>query len=365
MSKIFDFSQAPIFLKMKKLTLSFLLSAVLLGATSLYAQDGKKQFLKIPIGFYNLENLFDTEDGPNDDAEFLPNGLNSWTPERYKHKLANMAKVIGDIAGTGPAILGVAEIENRQVLEDLVAEPAIAHHGYKIVHYDSPDRRGVDCGILYRPDVFQLIAEGKRKTELADNPDFLTRDVIFATGRIAGEVIHIIVAHWPSRAGGEERSLPGRKAAAATMKAVSDSLLTAYPGSKAILMGDFNDDPVSPSIREGLALKDHPTDVAYHEYFTPMVRMYNQGMGTLAYRDAWNIFDIIVVNGGLLGEDFSTFKLLKDPSTGNLAHIFKKNYMLQQTGRYKGYPLRTIVAGQYQGGYSDHLPVYIFIAKEM
>ena len=338
---------------------------ILLSAVSVWGQQKKAQYIKLPVAFYNLENLFDTIQSSPRDNEFIPTGKNAWTSERYMQKISNMARVISGIGGSGPVIIGVSEVENRGVLEDLVRDEQLAPLNYSIVHYDSPDYRGIDCAILYNPKVFNVVSTGIKPVKMPDNPNFLTRDIVFATGTIAGEVFHIIVGHWPSRAGGEVPSIPKRMQAALTMKSVADSLLAAYPNSNAIMMGDFNDDPVSPSVRDGLEVKDYPDNVGYMEYYTPMLRLYNQGQGTLAYRDVWNLFDIMVVNGALLGDDISTFKLLKDPETQDMAFIYKKNFMLQQSGRYKGYPLRTMVAGQYRGGYSDHFPVYLYLVKEI
>lgn len=342
-----------------------LFSIFLLSAGYLVAQ-GKAKQIRIPIAFYNLENLFDTINQPNNDEEFLPEGKNQWTQERYRLKLGNMARVIADIAQTGPAVLGVSEIENLFVLQDLVAHPLLKDKNYGIIHYDSPDKRGVDCGILYRQDVFRPISSGCRRVFVPEVPELLTRDVVFSTGLIDGELFHIIVAHWPSRFGGEEVSIPSRMAAAKTMKSVADSLQSVYPQSKVIMMGDFNDDPVDKSVQLGLEVKEDHTRMKSNEYFTPMLKMYNNGEGTLAYRDVWSLFDMIVVNGMLMqDEDPYTFKVEKDSQTGYYAHIFHAGYIMQQSGRFKGYPLRTIVGGQFQGGYSDHFPVYIYLVKQI
>lgn len=345
---------------MKKTVYLFLILALV--ATQLVAQKAK--LVKIPIAFYNVENLFDTVKGKNNDRDFTPEGSNQWVPEKYQQKLQNIAHVISEIAGAGPALIGLAEVENRGVLEDLIKQPSIASHKYSIVHYDSPDKRGIDCALLYNPAIFKLQSSGVRPVVFEDNPNWKTRDILYTTGTIAGETFHILVAHWPSRAGGEAISAPKRLRAAEIMKSVADSLLQAYPNSKAILMGDFNDDPISPSVRNGLKIKDNPDKVDYSELYTPMLRLYNRGLGTLAYRDTWNLFDIIAVSGSLLGEDLSTFKLYCNKE-GNRGFIFRKDYLVQQSGRYKGYPRRSLVRGVFdEAGYSDHLPVYIYIVRE-
>ena len=318
---------------------------------------------RVTVAFYNLENLFDTIDQENNDEEFLPNGANRWTPERYQHKLRNMSHVISLIGGDGPAIIGVAEIENRGVLEDLIAQDSLRDKHYDIVHYDSPDRRGIDCAILYQPEVYKVFASGVRAVEIPNEPWIKTRDVVYASGLLDGEIVHVLVGHWPSRSGGEAVSLHRRMAAAKTMRSVADSLYTLFPGSKVIMMGDFNDDPISPSVRDGLGVQNHPDQTKLADYYTPMLQLYNKGMGTLAYRDVWNLFDIIVVNGELIGSNPTTWQLYRDPETTDMAFIFKQPFMIQQSGQYKGYTLRTFVGGQWQGGYSDHFPVYVYLVK--
>lgn len=318
---------------------------------------------RVTVAFYNLENLFDTIDQENNDEEFLPNGANRWTPERYQHKLRNMSHVISLIGGDEPAIIGVAEIENRGVLEDLIAQDSLRDKHYDIVHYDSPDRRGIDCAILYQPEVYKVFASGVRAVEIPNEPWIKTRDVVYASGLLDGEIVHVLVGHWPSRSGGEAVSLHRRMAAARTMRSVADSLYTLFPGSKVIMMGDFNDDPISPSVRDGLGVQNHPDQTKPADYYTPMLQLYNKGMGTLAYRDVWNLFDIIVVNGELIGSNPTTWQLYRDPETTDMAFIFKQPFMIQQSGQYKGYTLRTFVGGQWQGGYSDHFPVYVYLVK--
>lgn len=332
----------------------------------LTANAQQKKYLKISVGFYNLENLFDTihQEGVRD-YEFLPNGTNKWTSERYLKKLANMSEVISQVAGNGPAIIGVSEIENLGVLQDLINTPALKDKNYGIVHYDSPDARGVDVALFYQKHVFTLHDSKAHPVKLPGEPDFKTRDILQASGDIDGEMFHFLVAHWPSRIGGEKASEYRRVAAAKVMKRVADSLLQINPDSKVVLMGDFNDDPTNNSVRVELNAKADAKKLAKGDYFNPMFKLFKDGYGTLAYRDAWNLFDNMVVSENLIGEDLSTFKLFRDPKSGYYAYIFNKPFLTQKEGRYKGYPWRTIVGGQYQGGYSDHFPVYLYIVKEL
>ncbi len=333
---------------------------LILSVGALYAQNVAH---RIPIAFYNVENLFDCNDDANDDAEFLPQGKREWTNERYQEKLNNIARVLGDIADNGAAVVGLAEVENRHVLEDLVRNPSIRKRNYSIIHYDSPDPRGIDCALLYDARVFHPKSSGVRFIALPDESPIPTRDILFATGTIEDEVFHFIVAHWPSRYGGDPASAGRRMVAAQTMRQVADSLLREYPGSKAILMGDFNDDPFDASVVEGLNLCQTIDETHAADLFSPMLSMYRQGAGTLAYKEKWNLFDIIVVSGNLLKKNTQGLHLYQDPESHQLAYVFRRDYLLQQTPKHRGEPLRTFASGKYIGGYSDHLPVYLYLTK--
>lgn len=327
-----------------------------LNATS----QEKKQYKIGCIAFYNLENLFDTIPGDND-TEFSPNGLNKWDSKKYRTKIANMSEVISQIGDEmfpgGPAILGICEIENRKVVEDLVNSPKLKPSNYSIVHYDSPDRRGVDVGMIYRPDFFRVTSSRSARLHLIENPDFRTRDQLVVSGYFDGEPIHVIVNHWPSRSGGEKRSRPLREAAAGLTRSLVDSILRTDANAKIFIMGDLNDDPVNTSVNKILGAVGEMKNLKSNELYNPMFNMYKEGNGSLAYQDSWNLFDQIIMTRALLGEDKSTFKYFK-------ARVFKKDFVLQGSGQYAGYPLRTFAGGAYQGGYADHLPVYVFIIKE-
>lgn len=330
---------------------------------SLYTLCAQEVAQRIPIAFYNVENLFDYHDDANDDAEFLPSSKRKWTEARYQKKLSNIARVLGDIADKGAAVVGLAEVENHHVLEDLVLSPNIQKRHYSIVHYDSPDPRGVDCALLYDPEVFHLRQSGVRFVELPDRPRILTRDILFATGTIGGELFHFIVGHWPSRFGGDPASAGRRMVTAQTMRQVADSLLREHPGSKAILMGDFNDDPFDSSVLDGLGLCQEVEETLPTELYSPMLSMYRQGGGTLAYKGRWNLFDIMAVSGNLLKKNTQGLHLYQDPESHQLAFIFRREYLLQQDEKYRGVPFRTFAGSKYLGGYSDHLPVYLYLTK--
>ena len=343
---------------MKKL----LLSVCLLGAMLIaFAQKPYK------VVFYNLENLFDTINDPNkNDEEYLPEGARKWTTYRYNQKLANMSRVLFDIAAKDknfPAVIGVSEIENRLVLEDLLATPKLAKTNYHIVHYDSPDRRGVDCAFFYRPDQFKLEGSEAHKVSFPGRPNFYTRDLVAMWGKIEGEPFYFIVSHWPSRLGGKERSQYSRDHVAAQCKHICDSVRKVNPSTKVVIMGDFNDDATDASVVEVLGAKRHIDKLGANDMFNPFNEMYRKGYGTLAYRDAWNLFDNIVVSENLATGSTGALKLQKYDKSKFYGNIFISPYMVQQEGQYKNYPLRSFVGSNFQNGYSDHFPVYIYIGK--
>ena len=319
------------------------------------------------VMFYNLENFFDTINDPEvRDDEFTPEGPKAWNAAKYAIKLANIERVLFDIAAVDriyPAVIGVSEIENRSVLEDIVATPKLAPANYRIVHYDSPELRGVDVAFFYRPDVFRLEGSFPVKTVIPGLPNFRTRDILTMWGTIEEEPFFFMVAHWPSRLGGKEASEFKRIAVGEQMRRIADSVLQANPATKVVAMGDFNDDPTDRSIAEGLGARGKMKEVKPGDFFNPFTEMLRAGLGTLAYGDAWNIFDNIVVSENLATGSAGALKLCKAPGSKYYGNIFKRYYLIQQEGQYKGYPLRTYVGNNFQGGYSDHLPVYLYFAK--
>ncbi len=315
------------------------------------------------IGFYNLENLFDTIDAPDiRDTEFTPKGSKLWNSEKYYEKLHNMAKVISlmatDKAKDGVAILGVSEIENRSVLEDLVKQPALAKRRYGIIHFDSNDRRGIDLAILYQPKYFiPTNAKPVPVNIYSGTEKIFTRDILFVSGLFNGEKIHILVNHWPSRRGGESKTAPWRAAAALECKKITDSLTAIDPMAKVIIMGDLNDDPVSPSVKKVLNAKSKKNKVKEGELYNPMAQFFYRGIGTTAYRDAWSLFDQIILSYGWIPKNQDGLRFYK-------AHIFNKSFLIQKKGHFKGYPMRTFAGNEFLHGYSDHFPVFIYVIKK-
>lgn len=315
--------------------------------------------------FYNLENLYDTIKSPDTfDDEFTPNGSKSWTGERYWKKIANIEKVLYSIAADTkgfPAIIGVSEIENRSVLEDVVAAPKLQAANYQIVHYDSPDARGVDVAMFYRPSQFKLLGSKPIPVHFADEPRFKTRDILMAWGEIEGELFYVFVNHWPSRLGGQAASEYKRVQVAQIVKHNIDSVLQVSPQAKIMVMGDLNDDPTDKSMFEALGAKGNINKLAKGDMYNPFYDMFKKGFGTLAYNDAWNLFDNIIVNYNLV--DGKGLKLYKPEANKYYGNIFDRQFLRQQSGQYKNYPLRTFVGSTFTNGYSDHFPVFIYIAK--
>lgn len=339
---------------------TFILIAVLvLSSITVQAQQ---QYKIGAIGFYNFENLFDTLDAPDiRDEEFTPSGDKLWNSKKYQEKMGNLAKVVSelgsDLTPDGVAVLGVSEVENRSVLEDFVKHPLIEDRNYQIIHEDSPDFRGIDVALLYNPKYFKPLghkaiplliynSSGKRKT---------SRDILYVAGEFDGEPIHLLVNHWPSRGGGEAATQPYRNAGALICKQVCDSLMQVDPKAKVIIMGDLNDDPISPSVKEVLNAQSKKKKVRQGGLYNPMYELFRKGAGTLAYRDAWSLFDQMLISKGLL-EDEEGYRFYK-------VVVHNPPYLLQKSGRFQGYPFRTFGGDTYLGGYSDHFPVYSFLVK--
>ena len=317
------------------------------------------------IAFYNLENLFDTIDSENvDDEEFTPEGLNKWTSEKYHIKIDRLAEAISRIGEDegikgGPAVLGVCEIENRAVLQDLISHPLLKSSNYQIVHYNSPDLRGVDVALLYRSRFFKVTSSDSPELKIFNekNERVYTRDQLVVSGLFDGEKMSFIVNHWPSRSSGESVTRPRRNEAAALTRHLADSILRTEKNARIVIMGDLNDDPVNESVRQILKASDEPGRLKEGELYNAMFPLFRQGIGSLYYRDGVNLFDQIIITPALLGNDYSTYKFYK-------ARVFNKPFLTQPDGQYKDYPFRTYVGPTFQGGYSDHFPVYIIIVKK-
>ena len=334
----------------------------------------KKKAAKHIIGFYNLENLFDTvHDQGKNDYEYLPDGANEWTPEKYAVKLRNMARVIADMKadnGMWHTVLGLAEVENRHVLEDLIKEPAIVAANYQIVHFEGPDRRGIDCALFYDPTRMKLVESESLPFDFNTNipittynkeeqADFRTRDVLMAHGIIDGEHFAFYVCHFPSRRG--DRGGDVRARAAEIVYNHVQKMQQKYPGIKCVVMGDMNDNPQDASLAEYLHGRRKVAEVQAGDFFNPFWDMLADGIGSLYYRGDPNIFDCILVSDGLVKG--KGLKIQKQKDSAYYGVVYSKPYMTQQSGQYKGLPFRTFSNGKFIKGYSDHYPTFIEIKK--
>lgn len=322
--------------------------------------DKNKQYTPVAIGFWNCENFYDTLNDPlKDDEEFLPTGTYGWAGKKYKNKLDHISDVISQLATDatpdGVAVMGLCEIENRPVLEDIVNAPKLKARNYKIAHIEGPDKRGVDVALLYNPKYFELTSMHAYKLILVTDSTRPTRDQLLVSGKLLGEQFYFLVCHWPSRGG--PNSEPNRIAAGKLGRKIIDSVLAVNQNAKVILMGDLNDDPIDESIKKSLNTTGKETDAKAPLLFNAMESLYKKGFGTLAYNDLWNLFDQQIMTPALVNKNFKGLQFHE-------AHIFNKPLVITSEGRFKGYPLRTHSGGAYLNGYSDHFSVYSILLKE-
>jgi hypothetical protein len=352
---------------MKKTLLSvctILLGLVLMSSVPEVAGQPQKRTIYAGIAFYNLENLFDTlHDAGKNDYEYLPDGANHWDALKYSHKLNKLARVLSELCTErvkgGAAFIGVSEVENANALSDLVAQPLLAEKGFKFLHIEGDDARGVDVACLYNPKMFK-----PRKSELISTTEaykkftdgHITRGIFHVEGSLLGEPFHFLVNHWPSRANPSEN----REFIARIVRQAVDSIQKIDPNARIVIMGDLNDDPDNKSVTEALGAKlskkkiQHQGDL--YDPWNDMLR--KKGQGTLLYDNMWNLFDQIIFTANLLGDDRSTFKFFKN-------EIYMPGYMTTTEGRFTGAPRRTAASGVWQDGYSDHFPTQIYLVKEL
>lgn len=302
------------------------------------------------VAFYNLENLFDTADAQHTlDDDFTPNGSKKWTPRRYQKKLQKLAKTISKIgkASTGqpPVLVGVAEVENKTVVQDLLATAPLSDYNYHYIHYDSPDERGIDNALLYNQDNFKVIysepialllysESGQRDT---------TRDILYVHGELNGEEVHVFVNHWPSRRNGDQQTDHKRIQAAHTINEYMKGIELQLNDPNYIIMGDFNDGPSSTSVQ---------TLMGNNRLYNPMEKLTTPGRGSANYKRRWSLFDQIIVSHNFLNFEKGTHSFTE-------ANIFDEAFLAENKGKYKGSPRRTYVGRRYVGGFSDHFPVYV------
>ena len=297
--------------------------------------------------------------------DFTPKSNKNYTYNIYQQKLKNIAQVISEIGfkytKTAPAVVGLVEVENRQVVEVLTQQDALKKYDYGVVHYNSFDARGIDVALIYQKKRFTVTNSYKKELVLfrEDGKREYTRDLLVVSGILDGEKVAFFVNHWPSRRGGEAVSMPKRNAAAALLKQEMDALREKNPNIKLIAMGDFNDDPISPSFKNHLkAVGDEKELNEEYPYFNPMYKMYKKGVASLAYRDAPNLFDQIIYSKNLVSnssaEEYTVYR----------TEVYAPAYLINKQGNYKGYPFRSWDGDKFTGGYSDHFPVFTILQKE-
>lgn len=397
---------------MRKILLSTCI--VLLANININAQQKLKRVAT--VGFYNVENLFDIYEsadyidgtlppthpnyhrsipvdslkyldydanfkGPwNDEAikgrkvvrfqgsatEFTPKSGKNYDANIYKRKLENAAKVISELGSqytkSVPVVVGLIEVENRQVVEDLVKQPPLERFDFEIIHYNSFDYRGIDIALIYQKRRFTPTNTLKKELKIfgEEGRREYTRDILVVSGLLDGEEVAFLVNHWPSRRGGEAISLPKRKAAAELLRQQMDSIRAAEPNRRLIAMGDFNDDPISPSFKQNLKAVGNPKDLSDETpYLNLMYPLYKKGFATLAYRDAPNLFDQIIVSKNLVqNSDPKKYSIFR-------TEIYSPKYLVNKEGNFKGYPFRSWNGDIFTGGYSDHFPVFMVLAKDL
>ncbi len=304
------------------------------------------------IAFYNLENLFDTiNDSDTLDDDFTPKGEKKWTNNRYKKKLYKLSNTISQIgkhsSDIPPVLIGVAEVENKTVLTDLINSSHIESINYDYVHYDSPDERGIDTALIYHKDFFTVIASEPIPLfiENLNGERDMTRDILYVHGKLNDEEIHIFVNHWPSKREGNGETDYKRLYAANTLKSFMSKIEEKIDNPNYIIMGDFNDGPKADSIKSLLNT---------NALFNPSEKLLTYDRGSANYKRKWSLFDQIIISHNFLNYEKGTHSFTE-------ANVFDKHFLTEFEGKFKGNPFRTYVGRKYIGGYSDHFPVFIQI----
>jgi len=336
-------------------------SVLLMSCLTVTAQEKRRV---LAIGFYNVENLFHpSDDSTKADEDFTPEGSYHYTYDVYNQKLNNVATVFEqlgtDVTPLGAAIIGIAEIESDKVLNDLVQQPKIKQRNYKYVWFPTPDVRGISTALLYNPSLFRVLDARPIKVPLETlGQTRPTRNILYVHGVLAGnDTIHIMVNHWPSRGGGVAETSPYRELAASVDKQISDSLMAINPDSKIVIMGDLNDNPVDPSVKKVLKAQADTTDLALTDIYNPWINIYKKGTGTEVYDNQWNLLDQIMLSGAFLKNNNSKWRFFRN-------RIFRKDFLMHESGEEKGYPHRSFTADRvWDNGFSDHFPVIVYLVQ--
>ena len=341
---------------LKTITFPVLVFVIATGFCGCTQQPDNRE---IAVAFYNCENFFDTVHSPaKEDEDFTPEGKYHYTQRIYEQKLHNIATVLQSMGGDdGPAMIGMAEVENNTILTDLSNQPELAKRNYKYAWFDGPDPRGINVALLYNPKYFEVLRSEPLHVDLsAFGGKSLTRDVLHVYGILAGDTVDVFVNHWPSRRGGEEASDAKRGAAAQVDKDAITTIMKNRPGAKIILMGDLNDNPTDNSITGILGAKAEPADVPETGLYDPWIDIYKRGGGTETYRGSWNLFDQVIISGGLLAN--RNHKLHYDK-----AEIYRPDFIVDHYKGHDGEPHRSFVGTRWINGYSDHFPVILYLSN--
>ncbi|MCD4665181.1 MAG: endonuclease [Bacteroidales bacterium] len=346
------------FNKLFFLGLSFLIS--------IQASSQKSDFFDendFRIVFYNVENLFDIyDDSLTRDEDFTPDGIKHWNNKKFYAKLNNIYRIIISIGEwEPPAVIGLCEVENRFVLNKLVYETPLKNFNYKVIHEESPDWRGIDVALLYHPDKFKTLTYKTFPIRFPFDTTSRTRDILYVKGlAYDSDTIHLFINHWPSRYGGHLATKPKREFVASILRLQVDSIFSLNPNANILIMGDFNDDPSDESLKRVLNAKGDTTKLQSSDLYNLMFVYDNDWKtGTLKYKENWNVFDQFIISGSLLTG--STGLKISDEG----AKIFSADYLIQEDTKYLGTkPFRTYSGPKYQGGFSDHLPVYLDLIQQ-
>ncbi len=317
--------------------------------------------VSLTVMFYNVENLFDTIDDPaTHDEDFTPAGEKKWDEARYRKKLEDLARVIGSVVPKGhPVLVGLCEVENRQVVEDLAGTGRLKRAGYRVIHEESPDRRGIDVALMYDPQQFRYLSHRTLPIRFPRDTTRV-RDILYVKGRADEEVLHLFINHWKSRSGGERATEQKRIYSAVVLRRAVDSILNFEPQAKILIMGDFNDEPTNMSIMQILMAADKRKNIGRRDLYDLMYDQHNlHDTGTYSYKGRWLMLDQIIVSYPLLLDRHGWH------TTYDGGHIFAREWMLYDNPKAgRKVPNRTYGGPNYFGGISDHLPVYVTLQRE-
>ncbi len=322
---------------------------------------------QIAVAFYNVENLFDTINDPKKfDDEFTPNGTYKYTDKIYQKKLKNLAYVIARLANdneskhkikNGPAVIGLAEVENLKVVTDLINQAELKNRKYKIVHYESNDTRGIDVALIYRSDVFKPFQSRLVPVKFRyNNKNSHNREILFVSGTIDKDTFHILANHWNSRRGNQAETMYKRNQSALACKRIVDSINAINPNASVIVMGDLNDDPTDKSVTHSLSAKSEKANVTENDFYNPCFALFKSGKGTCGHNGNWHFFDQIILSYGLANNRSNTWQY-------NNIEIFNRSFNRNQFGKLKDFPYRSFSGTRWIDGYSDHFPIIVYLKK--